>query len=99
LEKEISAFYGAGINIYNIDKNYTSLHAEVHAVQNLNFTKKKTKVNLFVFRTNKTVSNLMMAKTCLKCINYINKNLTYKGYKLHRIYYTNEEGSIVTMAN
>ena len=36
----------------------------------------------------------MMAKCCDSCLNYIHTNLPKKGYKLNKIYYTNEEGEI-----
>ena len=55
-------FYGKGINYYNVDKNYRSIHAEVDAVNNLPFTDKRNKVNLFVFRTNKK-GNVLLGAT------------------------------------
>jgi hypothetical protein len=36
----------------------------------------------------------MMAKPCSKCLRYIKKECRRKNYKIHRIYYTNEEGEI-----
>lgn len=87
-------FYGKGINYYNVDKNYRSIHAEVSAVDSLPFTDKRTKVNLFVFRTNKKGNVLTMSKPCINCTNYIHRNLALKGYRLHRIYYTDFEGKL-----
>ena len=36
----------------------------------------------------------MMAKPCTCCMNYIEKNLNIKGYKLNKIYYTDKMGTI-----
>ena len=52
------------------------------------------KENMFVCRKNQKGSELMMAKPCNCCMNYIEKNLNKKGYKLNKIYYTNKEGEI-----
>ena len=86
--------YGKGIIYYNVDKNYRSIHAEVDAVNNLPFTDKRNKVNLFVFRTNKKGNVLTMSKPCDNCMCYIHKNMALKGYRLHRIYYTDFEGDL-----
>ena len=89
-------FYSRGINYYEINKNHDTLHAEVDCIINLPVNKKKKikKVNIFVSRTNPKGNRLMMAKCCNSCLNYINTNLPKKGYKLNKIYYTNEEGQI-----
>lgn len=87
-------FYGTGINYYNIDKNHSSIHAEVDAVYNLKRTSKRTKINLFVFRTNKQGNILTMSKPCNNCLNYIHKNLGIKGYRLNKIYYTDFDGNL-----
>jgi cytidine deaminase len=94
-------FYGRGINHYNVDKEYSggdnkhsTIHAEVDAINHLRYTTKRTKVNLFVFRTNPQGTRLMMAKPCEHCMKYINTNIQRKGYRLHRIYYTDWEGDI-----
>ena len=87
-------FYGKGINYYNIDNKYRTIHAEVDAVNSLPITQKRNKVNLFVFRTNKKGDVLTMSKPCDNCMNYITKNLALKGYRLHRIYYTDFNGEI-----
>jgi cytidine deaminase len=84
----------SGINYYNINKKYISLHAEVNAVNNLVFTKKKKKINIFVFRTNKQGNILTMSKPCENCIEYMCNNIHTKGYKLHNIYYTDFDGQI-----
>lgn len=83
-----------GINYYNINKKYISLHAEVNAVNNLVFTTKKKKINIFVFRTNKQGNILTMSKPCNQCIEYMCNNTLKKGYKIHNIYYTDFDGQI-----
>lgn len=85
-------FYARGINYYNIDDKYTSIHAEVNAVQKLPPTQKRIKVDVFVFRTNRKGNILTMSKPCDNCMNYIHKNLAMKGYRLNRIYYTDFQG-------
>ena len=85
-------FYARGINYYNIDDKYTSIHAEVNAVQKLPTTQKRVKVDVFVFRTNRKGNILTMSKPCDNCMNYIHKNLAMKGYRLNRIYYTDFQG-------
>ena len=90
-------FYAKGMNYYNVDSNHSTIHAEVDAVNHLRYTTKKTKVNLFVFRTNPKGNRLMMAKPCDHCMNYIYANVERKGYRLHRIYYTDWGGDIVHM--
>ena len=55
-------FYSTGINQYNVSKRltsdnfYSSLHAEVDAIQKLpiNKSKKKIKINVFVFRISRS---------------------------------------------
>ena len=94
----ISVFYSIGINHYNVDpKNpIKTIHAEVDAINNLrrDSTNKRKKINLFVFRTNKSGTSLLMAKPCCHCMKYIHENIQRKGYRLHRIYYTDWDGSI-----
>lgn len=91
-------FYSVGINKYNINKNNDTIHAEVDCIQNLKISKEKIlkkklkKIDLFVFRTNPKGNKLMMAKPCSNCLDYIRKNIQKKGYKLNRIYFTNEDG-------
>ena len=83
-----------GINYYNIDNKYTSIHAEVDAVNKLRYTKKQKKIEMIVFRTNNKGDKLMMAKPCQCCVFYIRKTLKYRNYKLksNKCWYTNEDG-------
>ena len=89
-------FYSQGINHYEVNKNHDTIHAEVDSIMNLkiNNKNKMKNVNLLVCRTNPKGKELMMAKPCECCMNYIEKNLNIKGYKLNKIYYTNKMGTI-----
>ena len=96
MERRIIGFYSLGINYYNINKRNDTIHAEVDAINNLKYTKKRTKVNLFVFRSNKQGNTLTMSKPCDNCIKYIYKNINSKGYRLNKIYYTDFDGNILS---
>ena len=90
-------FYGKGINKYNVDNMNGTIHAEVDAINHMKETKKRKKVNLFVFRTNNKGDKLMMAKPCQNCMRYINTNIQKKGYRLKNIYYSDYEGNIIKL--
>lgn len=87
-------FYASGINYYNVDLKGTSLHAEANAIDNLKFNhnKKFKKVNIIVLRTNNKGDRFMLAKSCQPCINYMTKGLKEKRYKLHKGWYSNNDG-------
>ena len=100
-------FYEIGINYYKINNNsMKTRHAEVDVIEKIkplysgkerNKCKKNKnlkKLNMLVFRTNKKGKCLMNAKPCQNCLNYMN-NIHKKGYKIQKIYYTNENGVIV----
>jgi hypothetical protein len=88
-------FYAYGINQYNIDYKFTSLHAEVDAVTKLKSSEKCKKVTMVVFRVNNSGTKLCMAKPCKNCINTIKSELKQKNYKLkgNRCWYTDEAGN------
>lgn len=88
-------FYAYGINQYNIDYKFTSLHAEVDAISKLKISEKCKKVTMVVFRVNNSGSKLCMAKPCINCVNTIKTELKYKNYKLkgNKCWYTDEEGN------
>jgi hypothetical protein len=88
-------FYAYGYNQYNIDLKFKSIHAEVDAINKLKKSEKPCKINIVVFRVNNSGSELLMAKPCNNCINYIKKELSYKNYKLNKCYYTNENGEYI----
>tara|TARA_B100000900_G_scaffold300910_1_gene259472 strand:+ start:500 stop:787 length:288 start_codon:yes stop_codon:yes gene_type:complete len=87
-------FYAYGINRYNVDYKFTSIHAEIDAVSKLKKSEKTKKVNIIVFRVNNSGTKLCMAKPCCNCINGIKRGFKKKNYKLkgNRCWYTDEEG-------
>ena len=90
----ISIFYGVGINQYNIDLKYKTLHAEVDAINNLKINKKKRKknVNMFVFRVTKN-KKIVNSKPCRCCLNNLYKNFKKKNYNCKKIWYVNEQNN------
>lgn len=77
-----------------MDQNYTSLHAEHHAVNKLKYSHKKKKVDLIVFRTSNHCQNLLLSAPCENCRKKIKEGLKYKGYSLNRVYFTNNDGNL-----
>ena len=86
-------FYAVGVNQYNIDGNFTSLHAEVDAVTKLKRSIKSKCVKMLVFRVNKQVG-ICMAKPCSNCMRTIKRELRKKNYRCNIIYYTEQDGTI-----
>ena len=82
-------FYSIGINKYNIDLKFTSIHAEVDAINNLktNHKHKSKKVIVIVGRVCKD-NRLVMAKPCDNCIRYITNGLAKKNYSLRVLLYS-----------
>lgn len=77
-------------------------HAEVDVIEKIKSLypqkekknhKKLKKLNILVFRTNKKGDSIMNAKPCQNCLNYM-KNIYKKGYKIQKIYYTDENSEI-----
>ena len=89
--------FSYGINRYNIDYNFNTIHAEVNAVNNLKYNHKlrQKKINMIVYRINRNKHELCNAKPCQNCLNYIKLNLKRKNYRLknNRIYYTDNNGN------
>lgn len=83
--------YSCGINKYNIDNNFGSIHAEVDACNKLKYSKKNIKVDILILRTNNKGDKLLNSKPCLNCLNYIKRNLNLKNYKFSRIYFTDND--------
>lgn len=85
-----------GINYYNINGSNDTIHAEVNCIENLKLYKHKKKisklikVNVLVLRTNPKGNELLMAKPCINCAKYLEKNLYVNGFKLNSIYYTDK---------
>ena len=90
-------FYARGINRYNVDLKGTSIHAEVDAMNNLkhNHKSKTIKVNIIVLRVNNKGDKLLLSKSCTPCMNYMRLHLKRKNYKLHKAWYTDNDGNFI----
>jgi len=55
---------------------------------------KTKKVDIIVFRTNKTATSLLCSKPCQNCINGVWNSLKNKNYKLNKFYYINYLGEV-----
>ena len=94
-----------GIISYDIDLGFTrgeyprTVHAEIDVSMKLkpSHKKRREKVSLVVFRTNKKGDCLMMSKPCNNCIIKTHKILFSKGYELKCIYYINKDGELVIL--
>lgn len=86
-------FYAVGVNEYNIDLKFNTIHAEVNAVRSASQQKKPKKVNMIVFRVNKK-GEYVMSKPCNCCMRTISIELKNKNFKCNKIYYTTQEGNI-----
>jgi cytidine deaminase len=91
IQKNGIAFYGTGVNEYNTNN---TVHAEMNAVKSLKKRIKTKKVDIIVFRTNKTASSLLCSKPCQNCVNGVWKTLSQKNYKLNKFYYINYDGDV-----
>jgi len=95
-------FYTFGVNQYNLTNNACahnkdSIHAEVDCVSRMKKSQKLTHVNLLVFRTNNKGDKIMNAKPCSDCLKTIDFTLRHKNYILKKMYYTDENGVLITM--
>lgn len=89
-----------GENHYNNveDSTCSSIHAEANAMKKLlplPRQKKLKKLDLLVIRVSKS-GQYGNSKPCIHCILNLSKNLPDKGYSLRTVYYTNEEGNIIS---
>ena len=87
-------FYAYGINQYNIDFKFTTIHAEIDAVSKLKPSRKRKEVKMIVFRVNNSGTKLCMAKPCCNCVKGIKDGFNHKNYRLkaNKCWYTNESG-------
>ena len=87
-------FYAYGINQYNIDYKFSSIHAEIDAVSKLKPSEKCKEVKMIVFRVNNGGTKLCMAKPCCNCVKGIKHAFNHKNYRLkaNKCWYTNESG-------
>lgn len=98
-------FTAMGIINYDIDLGIKrgdfprTVHAEVDASMKLQICHKKRreKVSLVVFRTNRKGNSLMMSKPCNNCIIKTHKILYSKGYLLKSIYYIDTCGDLMLL--
>ena len=85
-------FYARGVNFYNLDGGIGTRHAEVDCVQRLKQCYKYKKLNMLVVRKTQK-KPLANAKPCMHCVRTVYVVAHQRGYKIHRIYYSNEEGN------
>lgn len=92
-------FYAFGMNRYNIDLKFKTIHAEMEAMNKLKKSEKTKKVNIVVFRINNAGTKLCMAKPCKNCVCGIKRTLEEKNYKLrgNKCWFTNEDGEFESM--
>jgi hypothetical protein len=90
-------FYASGMNHYNVDLKGTSIHAEVDAVSKLkyNHKSKPIKVNIIVLRVNNKGDRLLLSKSCEPCMKYMRTHLHLKNYKVHKAWYTDNDGQFI----
>jgi len=85
-----------GYNHYST-KCINSIHAEHHAILNLPYNKRQSKlvnINILVIRVSKT-NKLGMSKPCSKCVDNMINLPSKKGYKIKDVYYSDSEGQII----
>jgi len=73
------------------------IHAEHDAINKLQPLKNKKKlepINLLVIRVSKT-NKIQSSKPCGNCIEKMKTLPIKKGYKIHDIYYSDSEGTII----
>jgi len=86
-----------GINNYiNINKNQSTIYAEISALNKLKYvqSKKCKKINLLVIKVSYT-GKIGNSKPCIKCIEKMHCLPIEKGYSIKNIYYSDENGKII----
>lgn len=77
--------------------NGTTIHAESDAINNLPNKKKKTKildeVDIIVTRITRH-GDFKNSAPCIHCLKSMYENPIKKGYKIKKVYYSNEHGEI-----
>jgi len=82
-------------NIISLKHNCHKFHAEVSALKNCNLSELYgCTTNLYVIRINKK-GLLKMSKPCFHCIKFMNKITKKYNFNI-KIYYSNQEGEIVS---
>jgi hypothetical protein len=77
--------------------NHGTVHAEVDAMLKLPYQKKKKRITLAVFTTNRDGSILRMSKCCDNCLKSIDIISKRKNYIIKDIYYIDEDGLLRTI--
>jgi hypothetical protein len=80
------------MNYYNHDG--TSIHAERNLFDKLPSQKKNKKINILVVRFTK-MGALCMSRPCDKCIYFLSVFPQRKGYRIGKIYYSDQFGNII----
>ena len=75
-----------------------TVHAEVDAMLKLPYQKKKKRISLAVYTTNRSGTLLCMSKCCKNCLKSIDIIAKRKNYIVNRIYYIDEKGLLNIMA-
>ena len=73
-----------------------SLHAEMDAIRRLppiTIKAKRKKLIMIIIRINR-FGKLLNSTPCFKCIQHLERLNNSSGYKIDRIYYSNQEGKI-----
>ena len=86
-----------GVNKYkDVGGLEPTIHAEIDVLSKLPTIKNKklTHINILVVRFTK-YRQIVASKPCHDCVNTMNKLPESKGYKLHRIYYSDSYGNVV----
>lgn len=89
-----------GYNVVKPKKSPTlkSVHAEMMAISRLPINRKKKKkisVNLLVIRIQYN-GKLKNSKPCPKCMNDIISKIPKKGYKIDRVYHSDDNEDIIS---
>jgi hypothetical protein len=71
-----------------------TVHAEVDAMLKLPYQKKKKRISLAIYTTNRLGNTLCMSKCCQNCLKSIGIIAKRKNYIVNRIYYIDEKGML-----
>ena len=77
-----------GYNLYNTNKWHGSIHAEEAAINKLKKSNKNKKVDVLIFRINKSYEKIMTCLPCNECKRRLKFDIDKKGYNLNKIFCT-----------
>jgi cytidine deaminase len=83
--------YSYGYNIYNTDSRKRSIHAEHNAINKLKKTDKRKKINVLIFRIDRSYKKVMTCVPCERCKKRLKEDIKKKGYLLNNIYCTSND--------